>query len=63
MYIQMKNKNYRVSRATLYNTIVLLLDCKLIRKHQFGKNQLHNMKKVFIVDNMIMLYVHLVRGC
>ena len=38
MYIQMKNKNYRVSRATLYNTIVLLLDCKLIRKHQFGKN-------------------------
>ena len=39
MYIQMKNKNYRVSRATLYNTIVLLLDCKLIRKHQFRKNQ------------------------
>ena len=39
MYMQMKNKNYRVSRATLYNTIVLLLDCKLIRKHQFGKNQ------------------------
>lgn len=37
MYIQMKNKNYRVSRATLYNTIELLLDCKLIRKHQFGK--------------------------
>ena len=39
MYILMKNKNYRVSRATLYNTIELLLDCKLIRKHQFGKNQ------------------------
>jgi len=39
MYIQMKNKNYRVSRATLYNTIELLLDCKLIRKHQFGKTQ------------------------
>ena len=44
MYIQMKNKNYRVSRATLYNTIVLLLDCKLIRKHQFGKNQAHDEK-------------------
>jgi len=34
----MKNKNYRVSRATLYNTIDLLLDCKLVIKHQFGKN-------------------------
>ena len=38
MYIQMKNKKYRVSRATLYNTIELLLDCHLIRKHQFGKS-------------------------
>lgn len=38
LYIQMKNKNYRVSRATLYNTIDLLLACNLVRKHQFGKN-------------------------
>ncbi|BAX79244.1 Fur family transcriptional regulator [Labilibaculum antarcticum] len=38
LYIFMKNKNYRVSRATLYNTIDLLLDCKLVVKHQFGKN-------------------------
>ena len=38
LYISMKNKNYRVSRATLYNTIDLLLDCKLVVKHQFGKN-------------------------
>ena len=38
LYIQMKNKNYRVSRATLYNTIDLLLACTLVRKHQFGKN-------------------------
>lgn len=38
LYISMKNKNYRVSRATLYNTIELLLDCKLLVKHQFGKN-------------------------
>ena len=34
----MKNKNYRVSRATLYNSIELLLDCNLVIKHQFGKN-------------------------
>lgn len=39
MYIKMKNKNYRVSRATLYNTVDLLLECHLIRKHQFGKAQ------------------------
>jgi Fur family transcriptional regulator, ferric uptake regulator len=38
MYIQMKNKKYRVSRATLYNTVDILLDCHLIRKHQFGKS-------------------------
>lgn len=41
LYIQMKNKNYRVSRATLYNTIDILLDCKLVTKHQFGKNIAH----------------------
>lgn len=38
LYIHMKNKKYRVSRATLYNTIELLLSCNLVTKHQFGKN-------------------------
>ena len=38
LYISMKNKNYRVSRATLYNTIELLLESNLVIKHQFGKN-------------------------
>jgi len=38
LYIFMKNKNYRVSRATLYNTIELLLEANLVIKHQFGKN-------------------------
>ena len=47
LYINMKNKNYRVSRATLYNTIELLMDCKLVRKHQFGKNQAHFEKSYF----------------
>jgi Fur family ferric uptake transcriptional regulator len=41
LYIKMKKQNYRVSRATLYNTIELLLDCALVRKHQFGQNQAH----------------------
>ena len=47
LYSQMKNKNYRVSRATLYNTIELLLDCGLVRKHQFGQNQAHYEKSYF----------------
>jgi Fur family transcriptional regulator, ferric uptake regulator len=38
LYVHMKNKKYRVSRATIYNTIELLLSCSLIAKHQFGKN-------------------------
>jgi Fur family transcriptional regulator, ferric uptake regulator len=36
LYIRMKDQKYRVSRATLYNTIELLLSCNLIIKHQFG---------------------------
>jgi Fur family ferric uptake transcriptional regulator len=38
LYIRMKNNKYRVSRATLYNTIELLLACGLVVKHQFGRN-------------------------
>ena len=38
LYINMKNKNYQVSRATVYNTLDLLLECDLVKKHQFGKN-------------------------
>jgi Fur family ferric uptake transcriptional regulator len=39
LFNYMKNKNYRVSRATLYNTIELLIDCKLVTRHKFGRNQ------------------------
>jgi Fur family transcriptional regulator, ferric uptake regulator len=38
LYISMKNKNYRVSRATVYNTLDLLVECDLVTKHQFGGN-------------------------
>lgn len=38
LYIHMKNKKYRVSRATVYNTLELLVSCDLVTKHQFGKN-------------------------
>ena len=47
LYINMKNKNYRVSRATLYNTIELLLECALVRRHQFGQNQAQYEKSYF----------------
>ena len=47
LYLSMKNKNYRVSRATLYNTIELLLACHLLRKHQFGQTQAFYEKSFF----------------
>ena len=37
LYIKMTKRNYRVSRATVYNTLDLLLDCGLVKKHQFGE--------------------------
>lgn len=39
LYGRMKMKKYRVSRATLYNTMDLLMDCELVRKHRFTGNQ------------------------
>ncbi|PID69824.1 MAG: transcriptional repressor [Flavobacteriales bacterium] len=47
LYIDMKNKNYRVSRATLYNTIELLLSCGLVRRHQFDQNHSQYEKSYF----------------
>jgi len=38
LYDAMNESNFRVSRATLYNTMQLLVECKLVLKHQFGKN-------------------------
>ncbi|MEG2180232.1 MAG: transcriptional repressor [Bacteroidales bacterium] len=37
----MLKSGYRVSRATVYNTVDLLVECRLIRKHQFGTNMAH----------------------
>ncbi len=41
LYTRMKEQKYRVSRATLYNTIEILLHCGLVRKNQFGQNTAH----------------------
>lgn len=39
LYMLMKNQNIRVSRATVYNTLDILVECGLVSKHQFGQNQ------------------------
>jgi Fur family transcriptional regulator, ferric uptake regulator len=38
LYLQMKNNQFNVSRATVYNTLELLVNCDLVTKHQFGQN-------------------------
>ncbi len=38
LFAKMQDRNYRVSKATLYNTMEILIDCNLVRKHQFGDN-------------------------
>ena len=39
LYLSMQDKNYRVSRATVYNTLDLLVDCDLVTRHQFRQSQ------------------------
>ena len=47
LYVKMKNKKYRVSRATLYNTIELLLETSLVRKHQFSNDHQASYEKCY----------------
>ena len=47
LYIKMENKKYRVSRATLYNTIELLLECSLVRKHQLENDNQASYEKCY----------------
>jgi Fur family ferric uptake transcriptional regulator len=39
LYLYFKENEYSLSRATVYNTLDLLVSCELVIKHQFGKNQ------------------------
>ena len=39
IFFNMKNAGTRVSRATVYNTLDLLVECGLVMRQQFGKNQ------------------------
>ncbi|MBK7110640.1 MAG: transcriptional repressor [Chitinophagales bacterium] len=38
LFSHLLKKDHHISRATVYNTLELLLTCDLITKHQFGKN-------------------------
>jgi len=38
LYHDLNKKKHNVSRATVYNTLELLVQCDLVKKHQFGKN-------------------------
>ncbi len=37
LYSRMKDNNYTLSRATIYNTLDILVDCDLVTRHQFGQ--------------------------
>lgn len=38
LYNELLDKKTNISRATVYNTLDLLVSCELVRKHQFGKS-------------------------
>ncbi len=38
LYVDMRNDNYMISKATIYNTINLLIECDLVVRHLFDNN-------------------------
>lgn len=38
LYNDIIKKKFNLSKATVYNTLELFIECKLIKKHQFGNN-------------------------
>ncbi len=39
LFVRLKQSGERLSRATVYNTLELLVACQLVVRHQFGQNQ------------------------
>lgn len=39
LYSLLRSGGIRVSRATVYNTLELLTECRLVERHQFGNRQ------------------------
>lgn len=58
LYELMLTSGYRVSRATVYNTVDLLVECRLIIRHQFNLNVSHY-EKAFNEKN----HYHLICIC
>lgn len=50
LYTTLESEAYHVSRATVYNTIELLIDCGLVRRHQFN-NQPAQYEKITGISN------------
>src|SRR5215510_7219856 len=38
LYLELKKNRHKISRATVYNTLELLVASDLVTKHQFGNN-------------------------
>ena len=38
LYFRLKKEGHAISRATVYNTLHLLMDCDLVVRHQFSSN-------------------------
>ena len=48
LFLIMRNKNYSISRATIYNTLDLLVECGLAAKHHFkNKNALYEQSLIY----------------
>ncbi len=47
LYDSMIRKKYRVSKATVYNTIEILIACGLVRRHHFDESQAYYEKSYF----------------
>ena len=39
LYLLMKNKSHTISRATIYNTLELLVESQLVSKHRLGSKR------------------------
>ena len=52
LYLKMIERKYHISKATIYNTIDVLLDAQLIRKHQFGEGSKKRKRSAFFKLNL-----------
>ncbi len=51
LYRMLEEDSYHVSRATIYNTIDLLIDCGLVRRHNFDNQPTRYEKVVTLSPN------------